>query len=160
MIIRGVAKKLWPQVVTKEEEQVPNPTKQCEEIVLLAKQLPGEGFSDIEVDDIEELIQSHDSELTEEELIEIVKNDKNDENDDHSDSDTSLACSLTLSKVNQCLSMANDLVDFLLKEDPVMERSLKVKHEIMHALMPYKELQRKLTNESKQTCKTNYFSKQ
>ena len=108
---------------------------------------------------VKELLESHNSELTDEELIEIMNNDKNDEDSDDSDSDTSLTSSLTLSKVNQCLSMANDLVDFLLKEDPVMERSIKVKHEIMHALMPYKELQRRLTNESKQTCITDYFSK-
>lgn len=52
--------------------------------------------------------------------------------------------------------MAGELT-WLVKKDPIMRRSLKVNQEIALALKPYNEIQKILTNNSKQTIITLTF---
>lgn len=69
--INACWKNLWPEAVVKEN-QLPPITDQEEEIVNLAHQIGGEGFGDVRLDEIRDLIESHRNELTEEELVEMI----------------------------------------------------------------------------------------
>lgn len=66
--INACWRRIWPEVVEKENT-VPPLHKEEEEIVLLAHQIGGEGFDDMGQQEINELLNSHEQELSEEDLL-------------------------------------------------------------------------------------------
>lgn len=73
----------------------------------------------------EELLKSHNSELTEEELFEMAKND-----DVVMDYDVTQTATLTLNILLHYLSISSELTYLLVVKDSLMQRSLKVKQEL------------------------------
>ncbi|KAK9700986.1 Phosphotyrosine interaction domain (PTB/PID) [Popillia japonica] len=71
--IHACWKNLWPEVVAKENH-LPPITNQEEEIMELAH----DGFVDIRQDEIHDLIESHENERTEEELLETMEDKEQD----------------------------------------------------------------------------------
>lgn len=149
-------KNLWPEAVANDAK-IPEIQEQTKDIALLCRQFPGEGFGDLQSEDIEELIESHVSELNEDDLVDLLQEgDKDEETDNESDEPQS---QLTLNTLESCFLMASKLTETLFKNDPVMERSLKCKREIEMALAPYREIQRGLQQKTKQTLITSFFKK-
>lgn len=156
--LNGCWKNLWPEIV-KSHAQVPDIRDEIKEIADLGKSLPGEGFDDMREDDIKQLFESHNVELTERELIELTENNYEAPDIDEDNEVVLAPQELTLKTLNKCFSMAHDLTELLIREDPTTERSLKTKREIFAALAPYKEVEKNLRNEAKQSKITSYFSK-
>jgi hypothetical protein len=111
----------------------PSIEKDVNKIVDVARQLGVEGFSDMVAKEIEELIDCHGEELTEEDLEELVKSAEEDEEEE----------TLQLEQQGWDLNSFGELFrnikvvrDFIAHHDPSMERSLKIVQEINQALVP------------------------
>nr|XP_022907813.1 tigger transposable element-derived protein 1-like [Onthophagus taurus] len=159
--LNGCWRKIWPTVVTSEkgnDNDVNLHTNDIQATVTLGRLLPGVGFSDLQLSDIEELLESHNSELTEEELGDLVANNNQESSDSDDNKENTLPAELSLKTVNQCLKMGEELTDFLIEND-LTPRSLKSQREILNALAPYKSLQQRLQNETKQSKITDFLSK-
>lgn len=70
--INACWRNLWPEVVAKENH-IPPLIRQEEEIVDLARQIGGDGFDDLRQDEIHDHLESHETDLTEEEFMEIME---------------------------------------------------------------------------------------
>ena len=70
--LNGCWKKLWPEAV-KKSSTVTDLSKELEKIVSIARNVGGDGFEDMETSDIEEVIYSNSSELTEDDMEEILE---------------------------------------------------------------------------------------
>lgn len=69
----------------------------------------------------------------------------NDVNTDKVDINNIQPHTIILKIVNLCFMIINDIIGLLVKNDPVIER---MKREVMHALIPYKEIKKeKLKND-------------
>ncbi|XP_071052906.1 tigger transposable element-derived protein 1-like [Onthophagus taurus] len=159
--LNGCWRKIWPTVVTSEkgnDNDVNLHTNDIQATVTLGRLLPGVGFSDLQLSDIEELLESHNSELTVEELGDLVTNNNQESSDSDDNKENTLPAELSLKTVNQCLKMGEELTDFLIEND-LTPRSLKSQREILNALAPYKSLQQRLQNETKQSKITDFLSK-
>ncbi|CAH1953589.1 unnamed protein product [Acanthoscelides obtectus] len=137
---------------------MPDIRDEIKEIADLGKSLPGEGFDDMNEDDINQLFESRNVELTESELIQLTENNY-EAQEKGEDEVFPVPKELTLKMLNKCFTMAHDHTELLIREDPTMERSLKTKREVFAALVPYKEVEKNLRNEAKQSKITSYFSK-
>ncbi|CAH1963936.1 unnamed protein product [Acanthoscelides obtectus] len=110
-------------------------------------------------DDINQLFESYNVELTERELKELTENNYEAQEKGEDDEVVPAPKELTKKTLNKCFTMAHDLTELLIREDPTMERSLKTRREVFAALVPYKEVEKNLRNEAKQSKITSYFSK-
>ncbi|CAH1998833.1 unnamed protein product [Acanthoscelides obtectus] len=126
--LNGCWKNLWPEIV-KSHAKVPDIRDEFKEIADLGKSLPGEGFDD--TDDINQLFQSHNVELTERELIELTENNYEAQEKGEDDELVPAPKELTLKTLNKCFTMAHDLTELLIREHPTMQRSLKTKREVL-----------------------------
>lgn len=66
--INACWRKIWPQVVKKDNAFPPLQDEE-KEIVRIAHQIGGEGFDDMRADEIDELLNSHEKELSDEDLM-------------------------------------------------------------------------------------------
>lgn len=155
--LKGCWRNVWPEIVTSRA-QMPDFGDKLKEIADLKKSLPGEGFDDMCEEDVNELLDSHNVELTDKELKELTGNEEY-ETEEKDEDVVPAPPELTIKTLDKCFSMAHNLTELLIREDPVMERSLKIKREVFAVLAPYKEIEKNLCNEAKQTKITSYFSK-
>ncbi|CAH2000127.1 unnamed protein product [Acanthoscelides obtectus] len=84
------------------------------------------------MDDINQLFQSHNVELTERELIELTENNYEAQEKGEDDELVPAPKELTLKTLNKCFTMAHYLTELLISEDPTVDRSLKTKREQQH----------------------------
>ncbi|CAH2004236.1 unnamed protein product [Acanthoscelides obtectus] len=96
---------------------------------------------------------------TKRELIKLTENNYEAQEKGEDDELVPAPKELTLKTLNKCFTKAHDLIELLIREDPTMERSLKSKREVFAALAPYKEIEKNLRNEAKQSKITSYLSK-
>ena len=143
--------KLWKECVNQcLQHKLPA----VKDIVDVARRLGGEGLADMKDDDVEELLQSHKEELNEDELEEIIRSSE-DGDDDEEDKEEQRE--MTSSSLSKGILLANNLAEFFLDIDPIMERSIKFKRGLEDLLSPYKQLQKEFQNKMKQTSLLCYF---
>ena len=104
----------------------------------MARHLGGEGFEDLEADDVEELLVSHGQELSEEDVEELIKSSEEEEEEDNEAEIFKPA--LTITNLNKIMAAVKSVSDLVCELDPFMERSLKFKRNVEDAELPYKEL--------------------
>jgi len=105
------------------------------QIVEIARDV--EGFNEINRDDIEEMMNNYDQELTLEKLEEITaiqnepnQSNQNDEEEEH------VKLDFSSKKINEVFSLANQLTERVLETDPFTERALKLKKGIQGLMVP------------------------
>lgn len=145
--MNGVWRKLWPDCVN-EFRGFPSTQTVVREIVGLAHDV---GFNDVDEDDINELLGSHDEELTNEDLI-VMEQDRAAEEQEQEPERI-----LTQKLLSEALSNIDAYVQKLVDNDPNRERSLMIEQGIESLLMPYRELYREKQLRAKQTRVTSFF---
>lgn len=153
--LNGCWKKIWPSSV---ESCVPLTENGVQDILEVAKTIGGEGFADMNIEDVQNLLVEQ--EASEEDLVLMISQDDPIESEDSTDEENSEAANFSLKKVQKVLNLAKDLELYILSEDPCSERSLKFKRELQNALSPYSEIYQALTRASKQTKITDFIRKE
>lgn len=126
---------LWKDAVI-DVSHLPAVHHVVDKVVELGQAIGGEGFKDLESGDVEELLNSHDNELTPEEMEELGALS----DDEVEDQGQILKNQLTLESLEKGFKLAKDLQDLLFEVDPFMERGFETKKGIEVALAPYKEM--------------------
>ncbi|XP_039961467.1 uncharacterized protein LOC120775371 [Bactrocera tryoni] len=90
-------KALWPECV-KSGTSVPQPPMETSEIIALAHEIEGEGFEDLQMEDVDELMI--DKPLEDDYLIELKTDDGKTENHNSDISAVTEICQLTASLID------------------------------------------------------------
>ncbi|XP_050063139.1 tigger transposable element-derived protein 1-like [Aphis gossypii] len=145
---------LWPEVVFFDK--IDDLSTTVNQIVGIARDV--EGFDEINRDDIEEMMNNYDQELTLEELEEItaIQNEPKQFNQEEEEEEP-VKLDFSSKSINEIFSLANQLTERVLETDPLTERALKFKRGIQELLVPYEEIRKDVENKRKQTSITNFF---
>ncbi len=135
-------------------------SSELQEIVSLARNVGGEGFEDMSASDIEEVINDNSSDLLDEDLEELLTTSSG-ESEDDSECETvqDSKSKMTEKTVLKALQMADELANFLLENDHVIERTIKTRRELNDLMAPYREIKRSIQSSATQTKITNFFVK-
>ncbi|KAG7161965.1 putative CENP-B N-terminal DNA-binding domain-containing protein 10, partial [Homarus americanus] len=150
-----VGKKLWPEIVPTFTG-FPTAEPQLRNIITMANEVGGEGFSDLTAAEVqEELLGNVGDPFTSDELEQLVE--LQDETEDEVSDDENK--NLTLDNLGEVIRMSKALSARLYDIDPSLDRSLKAKRAIENVMLPYIELQREMRSKKAQTTITNFFSR-
>ncbi|XP_061637353.1 heterogeneous nuclear ribonucleoprotein U-like protein 1 isoform X5 [Phyllopteryx taeniolatus] len=132
-------KKLWPKCVQDYEGFSPEEIfyLAVDESVKLAKLLGGEGFDDMIHKDINDLINTHSSPLTDEDLMELTNGASDEEREDPDEEDD---CGLSLERLTTMVRAAGQLQRMAQDWDPQMSRALQFQNTIDGAIDVYRNL--------------------
>jgi len=145
--LRACWKALLPEMVVQETVATPI-EDEYRNIVRLAHTVEGDGFDEITMDDIQELIA--DDEINEADLV-AMTNDVlsiGDSSDDLSDVENK---NFSLKSIEKVLNMAKQLEEYILENDPQRDRAEIFKRNLQNNLSAYQEIYKNLRNKSVQT---------
>lgn len=134
-VMNAVWRKLWKECVHNVRGCV-NPYSEVHEIVSLGQKVGGEGFEDLQEIDIIDLLQSHEEELSVEDLMELTQREQEDQ-DIVVQKDK-----LTLQRLSHFFTLADKLAQEAVDMDPNVERSLQFGRDLSSALTIYREIYR------------------
>lgn len=140
--INACWKKLWSEVVN-DFSMLPDVEEEVRRILRLAWQFGGEGFVDMKHTEVEELLASHNVQLTNEEVEEMQKIEIVDSNSD------SKADTLNLENLSELRNDLTSITDRIFAMDPVKQRSLEFKKGMEVLCRPYNELYKRLRQSAK-----------
>uniref|UniRef100_S4RNI2 HTH CENPB-type domain-containing protein n=1 Tax=Petromyzon marinus TaxID=7757 RepID=S4RNI2_PETMA len=113
----------------------PEMSTAVQDVVDLGRELGGEGFSDMREDDVLELLDSYNEELTVDDLMSIAAADEAEEQEVVLN-----VKDMTSKKLTYFLSQADALAQTAMDMDPSLERSLQFKRALNSIIAPYKEV--------------------
>ncbi|XP_034963264.1 tigger transposable element-derived protein 1-like isoform X1 [Zootoca vivipara] len=143
---------LWKKCVN-DFRGFPTIHHEVECIVRVARQLGGDGFSDILEEEIEELIEGHRGMSASEEPEDLIKSEEEDDDEQEE------PASWNLPKFAEVFQAAKHLNDLISEYDPSLEQSLKITRGIAEALRPYREMFEQLKRQQRQLPVAMLFSK-
>ena len=151
---------LWPEVVHEFRGFSIEPA--VKQIVNLAHKIGGEGFTDMTEDDVYELLDSHDQDPTDDELISMAEEQNvmagdDDDEDDDGDAEEATPQPLNLRNLGELFRKAEDFSSWVVEIDPLLERSAKFRRNLEACLAPYRAEQRHLEMTARQTSITQFF---
>ncbi|KFD69716.1 hypothetical protein M514_13302 [Trichuris suis] len=150
-------RKLCPDAAPGSAPPEAEPIKEVvEEIVSSGKKLGGEGFDDMDVRDIEELIDSAPEELTEDDLLEMTGPEMLPGDEDEDLEEAVPENKLTLENLAKGFWLFRSAVDFFYDMDPSLLRPLKLKQLVEEGLLPYKNIFNEMKRQRRQTEITMY----
>ncbi|XP_017165864.1 tigger transposable element-derived protein 1-like isoform X2 [Poecilia reticulata] len=153
-------KKLWPEVVhNKGCSPFDLHHSAVDRAVQLAKQLEGDGFTDMTPDYINSLIEAPSQLLTDEDLTEMTKPTSEEEEEDDTRVEEKEEVGLTLDRLATMVKMANELQRVAQKWDPVMYRSLKFSNIIESGMSVYKNILAQKKKEQQQLPITMFLTR-
>jgi DDE superfamily endonuclease./Tc5 transposase DNA-binding domain./CENP-B N-terminal DNA-binding domain. len=139
--MNAVWKNLWKECIHDFRECM-NPLSGVSEIVDLGRKIIGEGFEDLQEVDIIDLLQSHEEELSVEDLVELTQREQEDQ-DCMMEEDRP-----TLKRLAHFFILANQLAQEAMDMDPDVERSLQFGRNLTSALASYREIYREKQRQS------------
>lgn len=156
----GCWRALWPECVCDfvgfgPEEEV---NKAVKKTVELARLVGGEGFTDMQEDEVRELVAESAKALSDDEVLEIVHSESEDE-EEASVAESNYPQALTLEKLGEAMRMTAQLKQLFYDIDPSMVRALKVMSDIDKAIVPYKTLFDDMKRKHSQLPITMFFTK-
>lgn len=137
----AVWKNLWQECVHDYRECM-NPLSGVPEIVDLGRKIVGEGFEDLQEVNIIDLLQSHEEELSVEDLVELTQREQDDQ-DGMIEEDKP-----TLKRLAHFFILANQLAQEAMDLDQDVERSLQFGRNLTSALASYREIYREKQRQS------------
>ncbi|XP_050704178.1 tigger transposable element-derived protein 1-like [Eriocheir sinensis] len=150
--MNAVWRKLWPQAVHNFTGfAVPDTAALSKEIAALANEAALGDGKEVTEEDVQQLLNSHDQELTTQDLLELEET-----RTDAADPESPVP-PLTITQLQKALELYYEANDFLLQIDPDMDRSFKVRSSVKGAIRCYEELLRSKQMEKKQQRITAYF---
>lgn len=151
--LNAVWKKIWPECCIKEAV-VDMPA--LVEIVEMGKQIGGEGFDDIRSEDISEVIECAQEDLSVEEMVTYFAGN-NVEKVESDDAEIVEEKKLSSKALTEFLKIGNQLGEEAINLDPDLERALIFRRRLTEALAPYNELHN--SRDKKQSLLTSFFTK-
>lgn len=148
--------KVWPECVDSCEDVNEVPVIQTE-IIELARQI---GFSEVDDVQIEELLLSHNEEMSTDELLQVLEyQTASDEGDIPLESSESQDVTTVFPKarLNEVLKHLETAMETCDKYDPDKGRSEDINNNICRAIVPYKELYRKMEHSAHQRRIDSFF---
>lgn len=149
--MNAVWKKLWPECVNNFTG-FPNVKPVVTDIVNIAH---GAGMNEVDEEGVNEVLESHGEELSNEDLMAIEQERAADEEKD--DEDTTPQLHLTRNILADALSEIEKGIQKIVDNDPNRERSLKLEHSIENVLAPYKALHQEKILQARQSRMTSFF---
>uniref|UniRef100_A0A5S6QZ37 DDE-1 domain-containing protein n=1 Tax=Trichuris muris TaxID=70415 RepID=A0A5S6QZ37_TRIMR len=137
--VSGCWKRLWKDAVS-ECEDIGAIDEELMDIVNIAKELGGEGFSDMIEDDIREHIEDCGEPFANEELEQLTQSHTGSEDDVMEDTEAQTPSDLTLQKLASIFRQALVLKDMIDEYDPSMKRGIMVTRGITASLKPLQNL--------------------
>uniref|UniRef100_A0A5S6Q2M8 DDE-1 domain-containing protein n=1 Tax=Trichuris muris TaxID=70415 RepID=A0A5S6Q2M8_TRIMR len=137
--ISGCWKRWWRDAVS-ECEDIGAIDEEVMDIMNIAKELGGEGFSDMIEDDIREHIEDCGEPFTNEELEQLTQSPTGSDDDVMEDTEAQTLSDLTLQKLASIFRQAQVLKDMIAEYDPSMERGIMVTRGITASLKPLQDL--------------------
>jgi DDE superfamily endonuclease/Tc5 transposase DNA-binding domain len=145
-------KPLLPKMVQKGNI-VPFEKAEYNRIISVASNLEGDGFSDMNIDDVRELFEEQT--LNEEELIELLNiTSSNYADDSENICNITSVPHLNSTDLQEGIALAKKLEDFLDEKDLSVVRSGKFKRELQSSLAPYREILTELQDRNRQVIAT------
>lgn len=153
---------VWPDCVKifeGFEGVTENITSSVKNIMHIAQQISGEGFSDMKEGDVEEILAEVAVEPTNKDLDEMAKqgNGVSDDEDGDSQPETPRIVPLTAAKIAEWNSALEKIFNDMEKCDPVPERSLTFKRLTSTAFIPYAETLKDLRQKAKRVRLKQFF---
>jgi hypothetical protein len=145
--MNAVWKKLWKECVHDLRGCV-NPFSEIPEIVSLGQKVVGEGFEDLQEVDVIDLLQSHEEELSVEDLVELTQREQEDQDVVMQED------KLTLKRLAHFFTLADQLAQEAVDMDPNVERSLQFGRNLTSALATYREIYREKQRQPTACIKT------
>ena len=152
--LNSVWKSVWKEAI-HTFTGLPSFSGTVQECVNLAHRVGGEGFSDLETDDVLELLDSHDEELSVDDLLELSAAQ---EQADEAENDVALDIKeMTMKEMAAFFKLANNLAQAAMDMDHSLERSQHFSRGLKSILAPYQEIYAKKQNSARQTTMTKFF---
>jgi len=147
-------KAIWPECVICESS-IPDTTPESSEIIALAHQIAGEGFEDMNTDDINELMI--DTHLDEDDLIQLITYDRKNDNHNSDMENDGENSELTSKLIDEGLKLGESMIKHFLDNDPDVERALKFQRDLKICLAGYQELFKKVVKPKQQKKITDFL---
>lgn len=147
--------KLLPDAVVYTIEEI-SYEKCVKDLLRLGREIGGEGFEDMNDQDVLEIIQPT-ADLSVQDIYEMM-NDR-DMDQDQVQANGPEETILKMSKISTILGYLRDAVEEAITFDPIMTRSLRFKYDCDMAMQTYENLYQDMARRRKQTNIMNYFSK-
>ncbi|KAG7154196.1 putative Tigger transposable element-derived protein 1-like 313 [Homarus americanus] len=142
LCVNSCWKALWPEMVN-DFTGSPTVDQDVQHNIQLACQMGGEGFNDLQKEEVqEELLDHAGEELTEEKLAKLVE--KQHREDEEEEGEVEEVPTLTVTSLNRCLLASKALVDMILDTDPSIQRTVNFKRGMENLLLLYKEIMKEL----------------
>lgn len=141
--------KLWPEVV-HDFEGFPSIHGEVSRIVELARNVGGEGFEDLQEEEVEDLFKCHQEELTNVELAEVLQSSERDPLIEEEDDIEPGQPQLTGKALREIFKLADQLKEKVMEIDPFMERSIIFKRSIDTVVAPYTEIYKDVKTKERQ----------
>ncbi|KRZ74564.1 Tigger transposable element-derived protein 1 [Trichinella papuae] len=141
---------LWPDCVKTKAEFLPadEEAHAVKMTVALAHQVDGDGFPELQESEVTELIESHTSELTDEELVEMIASTDEEEDADEKGA-TDETAKLNLEGIAKILHTIKQAGEKLFETDSDMVRAIKFKRDLETAVEPYQRLLEEMKKKKK-----------
>lgn len=154
--MNGVWRKIWPECVYGFKG-FPQQDTLTKDIVKLAQQA---GFEEVDENDVTELLESHNEELTNEDLLELEQERAHEEDDDdQAETVPPQPKQLTLKGVRRILDLIAQATAAMAEEDPNQDRVETVAENIKKHISCYKEVERNLKQQAAQPSILSFFQR-
>ncbi|XP_043837136.1 CENPB DNA-binding domain-containing protein 1 [Dromiciops gliroides] len=146
-LMNSVWKKMWPECVhVHDVSQIETITQIQQDIVALANDI---GFGELVEADVGQLLQSHDEDLSNEELMQLEQERAAEEKEENEDASPILR-QLTTKELSEAFSHFEAGMQILANNDPNSERKFKVSRGVNNTISCYRELYNEKKRRSKQ----------
>ena len=153
-LLNSCWKKLWPECVKSAANTLEKANEIQQGIISLGKKIGGEGFSDLDQEDIDDVLLI--DELTEEELLELCGERYEKESVDIEPEKKE--DQMKQNVLAGILADAERLMQNISIHDPIEHRSSLVCLQIRSAVAPYDEIQRQIYNKKNQKKMSDFFA--
>lgn len=140
-------KNVWPESV-QSRNMIELSENGISEIVEIAKSVRGEGFDDMTIEDIQELLIEKD--IDKMDPVEMALGINQIDSEDDSTDENSELQNFTLKSIQEGINLGKKLELYFLNADPSIERSTKFKRELEKCLAPYYEIYKDLSSKNEQ----------
>ncbi|XP_067140791.1 tigger transposable element-derived protein 1-like [Centruroides vittatus] len=146
-------KALLPEMVS-QENVVETIQHEYNNVVSLAHAIGGDGFTEITVDDILELVTEN--EINKADLVTVISETLpiEDNSEDLFNEETK---NVTLKGIEKCFDMAKQMESYFLENNPLPERTEIFKRSLQNCLSAYQEIYKDLQSKSKQSLMTDFL---
>ncbi|XP_059800174.1 tigger transposable element-derived protein 1-like isoform X2 [Hypanus sabinus] len=150
--LSGAWKSVWAEGV-HTLKGFPAFTAAVQDCVALGLKIGGEGFSDLKTADVLELLDSHDEELS----VDDLRLTQTEGDNDEEESVELQVKDFTVKQLGEFFKAAEHLAQMAMDMDPSLERSQHFSRSLQSTLLPYKQIYAEKQNAAKQTTLTTFF---